>query len=192
MSHHWKWQSCVMQISPTTQTWDGWVWGRCLQGLKSEIAEFLQMKGKYVEFLQLQDKIIVVWFCLHRGHHGPHEWTELQTTREGPFCTSDVQPRQTLQGKITPPDPPSWWSSFVGLNTWSIYISQKSVIVFRPAVFSQDFGVFNVHFFYCIVCAFIVLFNVVLVYVSCFVWNVVPLPLLDQVIEMLSQWEKPE
>ena len=41
--------------------------------LKSEIAEFLQMKGKYVDFPQLQDNEWLADFCLHRGHDGSHE-----------------------------------------------------------------------------------------------------------------------
>ena len=45
----------------------------------------------------------------------------------------------------------------------------NNVIVFRPAVFSQDVCVFNVICNCCTVCVFIVLFNVMLVYVNCFV-----------------------
>ena len=108
-----------MQIYPTTQTWDswfwGWFWGRCLKGCGTWSQRLLSFcKWRENMWISLNCKIKNGWLIFKKYFFAftvdimaLHEWTEFQTTREGPFWTSDVQPDQNLQGKITPPDTPS-------------------------------------------------------------------------------------
>jgi hypothetical protein len=77
--------------------------------LKSESAEFLQVNGKYVDFPQLQDKERLADYFVAFTVDIMALMNELNFKLQGKglFYTSDVQPDQNLQGKITPPDTPS-------------------------------------------------------------------------------------
>jgi hypothetical protein len=78
------------------------------QQLKDKVKDFTYFSLALDESSDARDTAQLLIFL--RGKTPDIEITEELNSKhqgKGFFCTSDVQPCQRLQGKITPPDPPS-------------------------------------------------------------------------------------